>query len=124
MTGTSKDIADPVYTYDTLGTNCLDTLQEFITQNNPEGLGATEWKDKYVKQTNKHIHSTQVVLSIRCNVPGSYSFARLFVRSFVCSRVRGSIQACTHIYDGFRWRLELEQMSCAHVCIKIFSYFF
>eukprot|EP00729_Bicosta_minor_P006994 gene6994-11262_t len=47
MTGTSKDIADPVYTYDTLGTNCLDTLQEFITQNNPEGLSATEWKDKY-----------------------------------------------------------------------------
>ena len=32
---------------DTLGTNCLDTLQEYITQNNPEKLGAYEWKEKY-----------------------------------------------------------------------------
>jgi hypothetical protein len=28
MTGTSPDIENPRYSYDTLGTNCLDTLQD------------------------------------------------------------------------------------------------
>lgn len=48
MTGESRDINNPRYSYDTLGTNCLDTLQDTIRQNNPDGLSSTpEWKDKY-----------------------------------------------------------------------------
>lgn len=47
MTGESSDISNPSYSYDTLGTNCLDTLQDFISANNPEGLTTRQWKDKH-----------------------------------------------------------------------------
>jgi hypothetical protein len=33
--------------YDTLGTDCYDTLSDFVAENNPEGLKAAEWKDKH-----------------------------------------------------------------------------
>lgn len=47
MTGTSPDIEAPRYSYDTLGTNCLDTLQDFISQNNPDGVDTVEWMQRY-----------------------------------------------------------------------------
>ena len=46
MTGTS-DPADPQWWYDGDGDVCLDTLSDFIDQNNPEGISGAEWKEKY-----------------------------------------------------------------------------
>lgn len=43
MTGTSPDINNPRYSYDTLGFNCLDTIADFVRENNPEGLSVTDW---------------------------------------------------------------------------------
>jgi|EP01047_Picozoa_sp_COSAG01_P012787 hypothetical protein len=43
MTGTSPNIESPRYSYDTLGTNCLDTIQDFLQENNPEGLSTSDW---------------------------------------------------------------------------------
>ena len=47
MTGTSNDLTNPRYSYDTLGNQCLDTLQEYIAAHNPEGLTIDQWKDKH-----------------------------------------------------------------------------
>jgi hypothetical protein len=47
MTGESRDVSNPTYSYDTLGTSCLDTIQDFISSNNPDGLTTRQWKDKY-----------------------------------------------------------------------------
>jgi CubicO group peptidase (beta-lactamase class C family) len=47
MTGTSPNIEEPRYSYDTLGTNCLDTLQDFIAENNPDGLSTSDWMQRY-----------------------------------------------------------------------------
>eukprot|EP01048_Picozoa_sp_COSAG05_P015902 COSAG05_NODE_1974_length_3765_cov_19.906983_4_plen_295_part_00 len=46
MTGTS-DPADPQWWYDGNGDVCLDTLADFVDQNNLEGLSGAEWKNKY-----------------------------------------------------------------------------
>ena len=47
MTGTSSNLANPRFSYDTMGTNGLDTLQDFIGTANPEGLNARQWKDTH-----------------------------------------------------------------------------
>jgi hypothetical protein len=47
MTGQSDDMSDPTFSYDSSGRDCLDTIQDFIATNNPEGLSAIEWKNKY-----------------------------------------------------------------------------
>jgi CubicO group peptidase (beta-lactamase class C family) len=47
MTGTSSNIDEPRFSYDTLGTQCLDTINDYIGSNNPEGLTTPAWKDKY-----------------------------------------------------------------------------
>jgi hypothetical protein len=47
MTGTSSNINNPRFSYDTLGNQCLDTLQDYIGRYNPEGLSIDEWKDRY-----------------------------------------------------------------------------
>eukprot|EP00756_Hemistasia_phaeocysticola_P000614 Hpha_TRINITY_DN10451_c0_g2::TRINITY_DN10451_c0_g2_i1::g.193440::m.193440 len=44
MTGTSPDINNPRFSYDTLGTSCLDSLSDFIQENNPQRTSADEWK--------------------------------------------------------------------------------
>jgi CubicO group peptidase (beta-lactamase class C family) len=46
MTGESDDLAQPEWEYDTAGRRCLDTLSDFIEENNPEGVSAEEWKDR------------------------------------------------------------------------------
>jgi CubicO group peptidase (beta-lactamase class C family) len=46
MTGFS-DPATPEWIYDGDGIACLDTLADFVDQNNPEGLSGAAWKDKY-----------------------------------------------------------------------------
>jgi hypothetical protein len=48
MTGTSPDISNPRFNYDTFGTDCYDTLSSFVQENNPDGLSASDWKDKCV----------------------------------------------------------------------------
>ena len=47
MTGMSKDIRNPEFYYDASGRDCLDTIQDTIAENNPDGLYAPAWKDKY-----------------------------------------------------------------------------
>jgi len=47
MTGTSPNINNPRFSYDTLGTQCLDSLSDFIQENNAEGLSADGWKNRY-----------------------------------------------------------------------------
>ena len=56
MTGTSPDIQSPQYSYDTLGTNCLDTLQDFIMQNNPDGLTTSDWMQVPSSLSLPHSH--------------------------------------------------------------------
>lgn len=46
MTGTSPNINSPRFSYDTLGTSCLDSLSDFIQENNPEKESANAWKDR------------------------------------------------------------------------------
>jgi len=47
MSGTSPNINNPRYSYDTLGTQCLDSLSDFIQENNAEKSSANDWKDRY-----------------------------------------------------------------------------
>jgi hypothetical protein len=47
MTGESKDLRHPVFDYDASGQKCLDSLQDTVSENNPDGLWATAWKDKH-----------------------------------------------------------------------------
>ena len=47
MTGESRELGNPSFHYDTFGTKCLDTLSDFIAQNNPAGLSAMAWKDRH-----------------------------------------------------------------------------
>jgi len=47
MTGQSADLQNPTFLYDSSGLDCLDTIQDFIRQNNKEGLSAAAWKDKF-----------------------------------------------------------------------------
>ena len=48
MTGESSDLSAPTFSYDTLGDRCLDTLTDFIQENNPDNLPtAEEWKDRH-----------------------------------------------------------------------------
>lgn len=47
MTGRSSNLDNPTFSYDTLGTQCLDNIADFITENNPDGLSAVDWKNKY-----------------------------------------------------------------------------
>jgi len=46
MTGTSSSTSNPTFKYDVLGSDCYDALSDFVTENNPEGLNADDWKDK------------------------------------------------------------------------------
>lgn len=48
MTGRASD---NTFSYDTFGTACLDTLTDFIGDNNPDGLSADAWKNRYWMQT-------------------------------------------------------------------------
>jgi len=45
MTGESSNINNPSFSYDTDGTNCLDTLSDFIDDNNPNRTSTETWKD-------------------------------------------------------------------------------
>jgi len=46
MTGTSPNLNNPRFSYDTLGTQCLDTLSDFIQENNRERISADDWKSR------------------------------------------------------------------------------
>lgn len=46
-TGQSEDLEHPIFDYDSSGTQCLDTLQDTISENNPDGLYTPEWKNRY-----------------------------------------------------------------------------
>ena len=54
MTGRSPNIADPQFEYDASGLECLDTLQDFISQNNHDGLSAVEWKNRYWQDARQY----------------------------------------------------------------------
>jgi hypothetical protein len=60
MTGQSANLDSPTFSYDTLGTQCLDTISDFIDENNPDGLNAEEWKDRYWQQPLGLEHSRWV----------------------------------------------------------------
>lgn len=47
MTGRSSNLNRPTFNYDTLGTACLDTISDFIDQNNPDKLNTYSWKEKF-----------------------------------------------------------------------------
>eukprot|EP00037_Helgoeca_nana_P006842 m.62497 g.62497 ORF g.62497 m.62497 type:complete len:326 (+) comp17691_c0_seq1:2354-3331(+) len=47
MTGQSRNLSQPEFKYDALGTNCYDTIQGYILQNNPDRLGTEAWMRKY-----------------------------------------------------------------------------
>ena len=60
MTGESDNLAEPTWEYDTGGTRCLDTISDFIAQNNPLGLTAEEYKDRKWTEPLGIEHSTWV----------------------------------------------------------------
>ena len=43
MTGRSADLGSPTFQYDASGTACLDTVADFLAENNPQGLAPGEW---------------------------------------------------------------------------------
>merc|ERR1719502_1563154 len=45
MTGESASLTG--FRYDAGGTACLDTIQDFISTNNPDGLSTRAWKDRF-----------------------------------------------------------------------------
>jgi len=45
MTGESRNIDQPSFSYDTDGTQCLDTLSDFIDDNNPNRMSTEQWKN-------------------------------------------------------------------------------
>jgi CubicO group peptidase (beta-lactamase class C family) len=47
MTGQSQDLENPTFLYDASGRDCLNTLEDFIGQQNPDGLSAPAWKDEH-----------------------------------------------------------------------------
>jgi len=47
MTGTSTLITTPRFSYDTTGGNCLDTISDFISENNPQGILRFTWKGRF-----------------------------------------------------------------------------
>jgi len=47
MTGQSSDLSTPRFEYDASGDACLDTLSDFIGQNNPTGLTTFDWKQRF-----------------------------------------------------------------------------
>jgi hypothetical protein len=47
MTGESRNIDQPQFSYDTDGTQCLDTLSDFVDENNRGGLSTEDFKDRY-----------------------------------------------------------------------------
>jgi CubicO group peptidase (beta-lactamase class C family) len=57
MTGQSNNIDNPQFDYDASGLACLDTLADFIAENNPEGLTGRAWKDKYYQEALGFEHS-------------------------------------------------------------------
>ena len=56
MTGRSSPPGSS-FNYDASGQACLDTLADFIHDNNPEGLTGREWKEKYFEQALGFEHS-------------------------------------------------------------------
>lgn len=49
MTGESADLSNPRYRYDTLGTNCLNTISDMLGENNPDNLTASQWMERYYR---------------------------------------------------------------------------
>jgi CubicO group peptidase (beta-lactamase class C family) len=48
MTGLSDDpVSNPTFEMDSDGTRCLDTLSDFIAENNPDRLDEVEWMETY-----------------------------------------------------------------------------
>jgi hypothetical protein len=54
------------YKYDTTGVQCLDTLQEYIAHNNPDGLTAERWKDKYWREPLGLEHQNWGLGALQC----------------------------------------------------------
>jgi CubicO group peptidase (beta-lactamase class C family) len=70
MTGRSSDLSDPQWQYDELGTACLDTIVDFIRENNPDGLTATQWKDLYWQRALGLEHTSwgNPILGLNCGL--------------------------------------------------------
>eukprot|EP00041_Stephanoeca_diplocostata_P015106 m.286268 g.286268 ORF g.286268 m.286268 type:complete len:407 (+) comp19925_c0_seq10:1297-2517(+) len=47
MTGQSPNLLWPTFMYDADGSQCLDTIQDFVTGNNPDGIDAVAWKNEH-----------------------------------------------------------------------------
>jgi hypothetical protein len=75
MTGESNNIDNPTFNYDASGRACLDTIADFIGENNPEGLTQEAWKDKYWTEALGIEHSTwgEGDGTIRCGSSIRYS---------------------------------------------------
>jgi hypothetical protein len=60
MTGDSRNVSEPQFRYDALGLNCLDTISDFISENNPYGMSAEEFKDEFWHEAIGLEHSSWV----------------------------------------------------------------
>ena len=106
MTGTSPNIQSPRFSYDLLGTDCYNTISNFIGENNPEGLTTSAWKDKCV--THTHLHHPpafparpQLQADTQRHDESFYSHmhaqAQAHVRAYSCVCVCAYVRAHTHV---------------------------
>lgn len=109
MTGTSSNINSPRFSYDTDGTNCLDSLSDFIEQNNPDGLSARDWKDQHWQQVLGMEHTSWGSASrLQCGYTVDTSCrdlaraAQLWVNEGAWAG-HGQVMSREHAVDGRKW---------------------
>jgi len=71
MTGQSSNINRPSFSYDTLGTACLDSISDFIAQNNPDQLNTYAWKEKFYADVMGFEGTTWTGTNLQCGFGSS-----------------------------------------------------
>jgi CubicO group peptidase (beta-lactamase class C family) len=108
MTGTSPDISKPRFAYDTLGTDCYDTLSGFVADNNPDGTNAETWKDKHLFGPLGMEHSKWTGNDLPCGAGAELSCrdlargAQLWLNAGAWPG-HGQLMDSRHALDGTKW---------------------
>lgn len=108
MTGTSPDITSPRYAYDTLGTDCYDTLSSFIQENNPDGTAAEVWKEKHLFNPLGMEHTRWSGSNLACGSSAEFScrdlarMAQLWLNDGAWPGA-GQLMSKQHAVDGTTW---------------------
>lgn len=108
MTGTSPDINTPRFSYDALGTDCYDTVGDFIQTKNPEKLPAEAWKEKFLFDVIGMEHTKWSGADLQCGFSAEFScrdlarLAQLWLNEGNWPGV-GQVMAKSHAEEGTSW---------------------